>query len=89
MSFELHNKKKYDFERKDMTHILYLEWHFCYMGRYGGDFMDKYGSRYLDTSLCLCFYLFLFSWPLERYNATSMHHVRNDTCLLMNYVTQS
>jgi hypothetical protein len=26
---------------------------FFYIGRYGGDFVEKYGSRYLDTtSLC-------------------------------------
>jgi hypothetical protein len=25
-----------------------------------------------------------FSWPLERYNVTSMHNVYNDTHLLMN-----
>jgi hypothetical protein len=51
MSFELHNKNEYDFECKDMAHILYLEYHFCYVGRYGGDFVEKYGSRYLDIQV--------------------------------------
>jgi hypothetical protein len=61
---------------------------FCYIGRYGGDFVEKYGSAYLDTTcLCLCFSF--FSWLLERYNVTSMHNVHNTTHLLINKVTQS
>jgi hypothetical protein len=61
---------------------------FFYIGRYGGDFMEKYGTRYLyTTSLSLCFSF--FSWPFERYNITSRHNVHNATHILMNKVTQS
>jgi hypothetical protein len=44
MSFELHNKNKYDFECKDMAHILYMDYHIFYIGRYGGDFVEKYAQ---------------------------------------------
>jgi hypothetical protein len=78
MSFELHNKKESDFECKYTAHILYLEYQFFYVDRYGGDFV--YGSRYSDIQVfCL-----LFFWPLERYKVTSMHNVHNATHLLMN-----
>jgi hypothetical protein len=63
---------------------------FCYIGRYGEDFVEKFGSRFLDTiGLCLCFSFLFFSWPLERYKVTSMHNVHNATHLLMNKVTHS
>jgi hypothetical protein len=40
---------------------------FCYIGRYGGDYMEKFGSRFMDTtSFCLCVFLFSFLGPLER-----------------------
>jgi hypothetical protein len=60
---------------------------FFYVGRYGGDFVDKYGSRYLDIQVfCL-----LFSFPFFPFvghwkgiKVTSMHNVHNSTHLLMN-----
>jgi hypothetical protein len=36
-----------------------------------------------------CVFSFLFSWPLERYDVTSMHNAHNYTHLLMNKVTHS
>jgi hypothetical protein len=63
---------------------------FFYIGRYGGDFVEKFGSKFLNTtSLCLCFHFFLFSWPMERYKVTRMHSVHNAKYLLMNKVTHS
>jgi hypothetical protein len=33
---------------------------FSYIGRYGGDFMEKFGSRFMDNKyLLVCFFLFL------------------------------
>jgi hypothetical protein len=48
MSFELHNEKKYDFERHDTYTILRIA--FCYIDRYCRYFVKKYGSRNLDTT---------------------------------------
>jgi hypothetical protein len=63
---------------------------FCYIGRYGGDFVEKFGSRFMDTtSLCLCAFYFSFLGPLERYIVTSMHSFHNATHLLMKKVTHS
>jgi hypothetical protein len=63
----LHNKKEHDFEHKDMSHIYILELaFFFYVGSYGGDFAEKYGSRYLDIQVFACLF---FSWPLERYKS--------------------
>jgi hypothetical protein len=42
-----------------------LEIAFCYIGRYGGDFVEKYGSRYLDIQVFACVFLsfsFLGHW---------------------------
>jgi hypothetical protein len=48
-------------------HITILGIAFCYIGRYGGDFVEKYGSRFLDTtSLCLFFSFFLFFLANEK-----------------------
>jgi hypothetical protein len=89
MSFKLHNEKKFYFECKGMAYTI-LGIAFCYIGRYGGDFLENFGSRFLDTtSLCLCFSFFFFSWPMEWYKFTSMHSVHNATHLLMNKVTHS
>jgi hypothetical protein len=53
-----------------------------YIGKNSGDFVEKYGSRYLDIQAFACF--LFFSWPLESYNVTSMHNVHNATHLLIN-----
>jgi hypothetical protein len=67
-----------------------LEIAFCNIVRYVGDFVEKYGSWFLDTtSPCLCFSFVFFSWPLERYNVMRMHNVHNATHLLMKKVTHS
>jgi hypothetical protein len=40
---------------------------FCYIGRYGGDFVEKFGSRFMDTnkSLLMCLFFF-FSWAIGK-----------------------
>jgi hypothetical protein len=67
--------------RKYYDTPLYL-WVISYIGRYDGDFVENYGSRYSDIQVC-CFFSF-FSSPLERYNFISMHNVYNATHLLVN-----
>jgi hypothetical protein len=61
LSHELINgtiKIKYYFECKRIA----LGIAFCYIGRYGGDFVEKFRSRLMDTtkSLLVCFFFFSF-----------------------------
>jgi hypothetical protein len=48
---------------------------FCYVGRYGGDFAEKYGSRYLDIQVfCLLFFSFLGHWKgIKSYGDPAYH----------------
>jgi hypothetical protein len=44
-------------QRHDTYSILGIA--FFYVGRYGGYFVEKYGSRFLDTTILACVFLFL------------------------------
>jgi hypothetical protein len=75
-------------QRSDTYTILGIA--FCYIGRYGGDFVEKYGSIFLDTtSLCLCFSFVSLILANGKVFVTSMHNVHNAIHLLMNKVTHS
>jgi hypothetical protein len=80
MSFELHNKK---IILNVKTWHRYYTWIalLLYVDRYGGDFAEKYGSRYLDIQV-FAFFSFLGHW--KGIKDTSMHNVHNSIHLVMN-----